>query len=222
MSVLVYRDKHTASVAAATLFAAEMISDPSATVGLSYHAVLEPVFDSLSAMTTNGLLNWENVRVFQLHETLDESQSEPIFHRLGEALLSDTTVLDRNYHAPFAKEQTVAEGCTAFEEEILKLGGVDVGLLAIGADGSILNNPSGAELVPVTHVETGENERYVTAGMTTVMRIKQLIVVAFGKESAETVQRALCGTIDNRLPASLLQIHANVTFILDEEAASLL
>ena len=104
----------------------------------------------------------------------------------------------------------------------MKLGGVDVGLLAIGADGSILNNPSGAELVPVTHVETGENERYVTAGMTTVMRIKQLIVVAFGKESAETVQRALRGTIDNRLPASLLQIHANVTFILDEEAASLL
>lgn len=222
MSVLVYRDKHTASVAAATLFAAKIISDPHSTVGLSYHPVLEPVFDSLSAMTTNGLLNWENVRIFQLHETLDEQMTEPIFHRLGEILLAETAVLDANYYAPYSTTTSVADACTGFEADILKLGGIDVGLLAIGADGSILNNPAGSELAPVTHVEMGDQGRFVTAGLTTVMQMKQLIVVAFGKECAETVRLALRGAIDDRVPAGILQLHANATFILDDEAASLL
>jgi glucosamine-6-phosphate deaminase len=58
--------------------------------------------------------------------------------------------------------------------------------------------------------------------MATVMRAKKLIVVAAGTDCADAAVRTLGGEISNAVPASYLQLHQNVTFILDEEAASLL
>ena len=83
-------------------------------------------------------------------------------------------------------------------------------------------NLPGAEMAPITHVELIGNEKVVTAGLATIMRSKKLLVVATGKDSAQAAAKALGGSVESDQPASYLQLHQNVTFILDEEAASLL
>ena len=54
------------------------------------------------------------------------------------------------------------------------------------------------------------------------MGAKKVIMLAFGKGKAEAVRDMIKGEIDPKMPASILQLHKDVTLLIDEEAASLL
>ena len=54
------------------------------------------------------------------------------------------------------------------------------------------------------------------------MSAKKLIVLMTGRNMVEIARRTIRGAVDSSLPASMLQLHAAATFLLDEEAASLL
>ena len=71
-------------------------------------------------------------------------------------------------------------------------------------------------------MELYKGEKIVTAGLSTLMSAKKLIVLMTGRNMAEIARRTIRGAVDSSLPASMLQLHAAATFLLDEEAASLL
>lgn len=220
MSVLIYRDKHTASVAAATLLAASIISDPSCTVGLDCEASLDSVYDSLSAMTSNGLLNWNDVKVFQLAEFSPEAdETLPIFHRLGEVLMGETDVLDDHYISPVDPKETVEESCNRYDTELMRCGGLDVALLAIRKDGSLLYYPTEHSAPYATAEHSHEGETVVCAGLPQLMNARKLIAVAFGEELRTAAELAIKGEISGNCAATLLKLHNNITFIFDEDAA---
>ena len=52
--------------------------------------------------------------------------------------------------------------------------------------------------------------------------IAAAVVLMTGQEMAEAARSAIKGAVNSSLPASMLQLHAAATFLLDEEAASLL
>ena len=54
------------------------------------------------------------------------------------------------------------------------------------------------------------------------MCAKQIVLVANGPKKAQAVKDALEGEITPYCQASILQLHPNVTFVLDEDAASAL
>ena len=62
----------------------------------------------------------------------------------------------------------------------------------------------------------------ITLGMGGIMRAKKVLLLAFGKGKAEAVRAMVNGEIDPKVPASILQLHADVTMLLDADAASLL
>ncbi|MBQ1676229.1 MAG: hypothetical protein II065_02230 [Bacteroidaceae bacterium] len=92
----------------------------------------------------------------------------------------------------------------------------------MSSDGSLLFNAPEEGIAPTTHVELFRGDKIVTAGLSTLMSAKKLIVLMTGQAMAETAQGAIRGAVRSDLPASMLQLHAAATFLLDEEAASLL
>ena len=222
MSVLVFSDAQTAAAAAATLLAGRLIEKPSLVLGVDCAPALVSAFHSLSAMTANGLLNWGKATVFQLSERVREEGKASLRSFLDESLLGDLALKSAQVLAPADASDNWADSCHGFEDAILQAGGMDVALLTVGPDGSLLFNGLEGEIAPTTHVELYQGEKIVTAGLSTLMSTKKLIVLMIGREMAEAARSAIKGAVNSSLPASMLQLHAAATFLLDEEAASLL
>ena len=222
MSVLVYADAQTAATAAATLLGGQLIEKPSLVLGLDCSPDLVPVFQSLRAMTANGLLSWGKAVVFQLSERVREEGKGSLRAFMDDALYGELSLGDGQIVAPAEASDNWADSCHGFEDAILQAGGMDVVLLTVGPDGSLLFNAPEADVAPTAHVELYNGEKIVTAGLSTLMSAKKLIVFMTGREMAETARRAIRGAVNSDLPASMLQLHAAATFLLDEEAASLL
>jgi glucosamine-6-phosphate deaminase len=127
--------------------------------------------------------------------------------------------------------------CLKYEELILNRGPIDVQILGIGRNGHIAFNEPGSSrfsrtrMVDLSEETIKDNSRFfdnindvprqaLTMGIGTILETKEIILVANGKNKAEAVGKALEGSITEDLPASFLQDHPEVTFIVDEEAAS--
>ena len=123
---------------------------------------------------------------------------------------------------------------------IEEAGGIDLQLLGIGHNGHIgFNEPNpecfvyGTNIVNLTESTILANARLfesandvpkqaISLGLGGIMHAKQVILVATGKGKAEAIRGAVQGSVTPMNPASALQLHQNVQFLLDEEAASLL
>ena len=141
---------------------------------------------------------------------------------MDETLYGDLALKSAQVLAPADASDNWADSCHGFEDAILQAGGMDVALLTVGPDGSLLFNASEGEIAPTTHVELYQGDKIVTAGLSTLMSAKKLIVLMTGQEMAEAARSVIKGAVNSNLPASMLQLHAAATFLLDEEAASLL
>ncbi|MCS5593917.1 MAG: 6-phosphogluconolactonase, partial [Porticoccaceae bacterium] len=60
----------------------------------------------------------------------------------------------------------------------------------------------------------------MTMGIATILDSRRTILLATGYQKAAAVRDAIEGSISSRCPATALQMHERVTFILDEGAAS--
>lgn len=126
-----------------------------------------------------------------------------------------------------------------FEAIVKNCGGTDLQLLGLGHNGHIGFNEPAEDFPKFTHcVDLTEstiqaNARFFdkpedvptqayTMGIGTIMRAKRILLIASGKDKAAIVKEALFGPVRPQVPASILQLHPDVTVVLDEEAASCL
>ena len=127
----------------------------------------------------------------------------------------------------------------AYDKEIEAAGGVDLQLLGIGNNGHIGFNEPGTPFGSLTHiVELTESTREankrvfksidevptpaVTMGVKTVMQARSIILMAIGPAKAPIMKEMLQGPVTENVPASVLQLHPDVTVYMDYEAAKLL
>lgn len=221
MSILVYKDRNTVGVSAAMLLASHLMTYPSSVIGVDYHENLLPVYEMLTEMTDSGLLNWRDAKIYQLFEFIsDETGEQRIANLLGKALFAKTDIAGSQYAVPFAAEEQADAVAKAYESAILNDGGLDVVLIALRQDGSLLMNRTASE-DPYTHGIFGDGNGFLTVGLASVMQAKHPIIVAIGKECREAVKTALYGNLTDS-PLAALKLHPNATFILDEEAAEML
>ena len=127
----------------------------------------------------------------------------------------------------------------AYDKEIQAAGGVDLQLLGIGNNGHIGFNEPGTPFGSLTHIvelteSTREaNKRFfasidevpthaVTMGIKTVMQARSIVLMAIGPAKAPIMKEMLQGPVTEKVPASVLQLHPDVTVYMDYEAAKLL
>ena len=58
----------------------------------------------------------------------------------------------------------------------------------------------------------------ITMGIGTIMKSKQIILLASGENKADIIQEMIYGKITPHIPASILQLHPDVIVIVDEIA----
>ena len=140
---------------------------------------------------------------------------------------------------PNGMEPDSKKECERYEELIRSLGGVDLQLLGMGHNGHIGFNEPGQAFETGTHcVDLQEstieaNKRFFasidevpkqayTMGIKTIMMAKKILVVVSGEDKAETVKNAFFGPVTPQVPASILQLHNDLTVVADEAAMSVI
>ena len=59
-----------------------------------------------------------------------------------------------------------------------------------------------------------------TMGIGTIMSAKKILVVVSGEDKAEILNQVINGPVTPKVPASILQLHPDVTIVADEAALS--
>ncbi|MEM9235699.1 MAG: glucosamine-6-phosphate deaminase [Verrucomicrobiota bacterium] len=135
-----------------------------------------------------------------------------------------------------ARDQ-VQHHCDAYEAMIDEAGGIDLQILGIGRTGHIgFNEPPSPKdsrtrlvtLDPVTRIDAAPAfsgldhvpTEAITMGVSTILRSRRIVLMAWGERKAEIVRKALHDPAGPELPASFLRDHSDVTFLLDQAAAS--
>ena len=142
--------------------------------------------------------------------------------------------------SPDVHADDLGDACRRYDHLLGELGGVDVQLLGIGADGHIGFNEPGSSLSSRTRLKTltratrEDNARFfddrreevprhvVTQGLGTVLEARHLLLIACGASKAEPIARAVEGPLTAICPASVLQLHPHATVVIDEPAAAAL
>ena len=198
------------------------------------------VYKELVRLHKEEGLSFKNVISYNLDEYYpmqpDASQSYVAFMKFH--LFDHIDILPENIHVPDGTLplEEVEAYCTAYDQRIHALGGIDIQLLGIGRNGHIgFNEPGSFENSPTrlvrldatTRIDASndfggeENVPYraITLGLKTVMNAKSILLCAWGLGKASIIQKALEGPITNDLPASLLQNHPKTEFFIDNAAA---
>jgi glucosamine-6-phosphate deaminase len=140
-------------------------------------------------------------------------------------------------HGPDVWATDLPAACARYDRLLAGLGGVDLQLLGIGADGHVGFNEPGSSLRSRTRVKTltkatrADNARFfasadevprhvVTQGLGTISDARHVVLIAIGERKAAPVARAVEGPLTASCPASVIQLHPHATVVLDGAAAS--
>ncbi len=244
---VIFNNSVTGSVAVAHEIAA-LIKEKQQTnsicvLGLATGSSPIKVYEELIRLHKTENLSFKNVVTFNLDEYFpmqhDDIQSYHYF--MNEHLFKHIDILPENVNIPTG-DCTPEESfllCSQYEDKIKSMGGLDFQLLGIGRTAHIgFNEPgshqnSSTRMVTLDHVTRSdaassflgmENvpKKAVTMGISTVLEAKRIVLLAWGQNKAQVIQETIEGDITSKKPATYLQNHPNVSFVLDVEAASML
>ena len=211
---------------------------PDAVLGLATGSTPLGLYAELARLCAEGKLSFAEAKSFNLDEYigLDGTHDQSYRYFMDPNLFDRIDIKRENTHVPsgFVKDDAEAE---RYDAEIAAAGGIDLQLLGIGHNGHIgFNEPltpftSLTHIVKLTESTREANKRFfksidevpthaVTMGIHTVMQSRSIILMAFGEGKADIIRKTVMGRPEISVPASLLQLHEDVTLYLDHEAAS--
>jgi len=229
MKLYIEKDYNALSERAADIISSFLKEKPEAVLGLPTGSTPIRTYELLSEKCKRGEISFKKVKTFNLDEysKLSPVDKHSYHYFMDNVLFSKIDIKKENNFFPYEK----------YDEKIEKGGGIDLQVLGIGRDGHIGFNEPGSEFDSKTREtflaeETIEdNSRFfnnkkdvprktITMGIETIMKAKNILVIASGENKSEAVSKALEGKISTEVPASIIQRHKNVIIILDKEAAN--
>ena len=217
---------------AANIIAAQIINKPDGVLGLATGSTPVGTYKRLIEMCNNGDIDFSEITTVNLDEycglTPDNDQSYRYF--MNDNLFNHVNVRKECTFVPNGLAEDFEAESKAYDDRILALGGIDLQLLGIGGNGHIgFNEPSDAFDMATHTVELKEatrpaNARFfasiddvpthaITMGMRSIMQAKKVLLIANGKQKAEIVEKAIYGPVTPEVPASILQLHADLTVV---------
>ena len=223
----------------ATGFIVELLDNkPSAVLGLATGSTPLRLYGRLTELNQKQRISFKNVTTFNLDEYLGIPADHSLSYRcfMNKHLFKHIDIPLENTHLPNSMTDNPKQESIDYERLIAETGGIDLQLLGIGANGHIGFNEPSSSLASRTRVKTltqstlQANSRFFNAGETqprlaitmgigTIMEAKQILLLAYGEDKADAIKASIEGPITAMCPASILQMHPEVTFILDEAAA---
>ncbi len=224
---------------AASILAAQITIKPDSVLGLATGSTPIGAYHQLAKWYKENDLDFSEVSSVNLDEYrgLAKENEQSYYYFMHENLFDLVNIDPSKTFLPDGTAQNPEKACRKYDQTILELGGVDLQLLGIGHDGHIGFNEPGESFVNDTHlVDLDErtiraNSRFFssedevprqayTVGIRTIMNARRILMVAFGSEKAGILKEAFFGEITPKVPASILQLHQDVTLVADEAALS--
>jgi len=218
----------------ADIFALEIKKKPDLVLGLATGSSPISLYRELVRMHKEDRLDFSRVRTVNLDEYVGLPANHPQSYRafMNEYLFDHVNIELANTHLPNGMAEDLSEEWKRYDGLVNSLGGIDVQLLGIGPNGHIgFNEPSDqfskhTQVVPLTQETIDANARFfsdeaevpreaITLDVRHIMQAKKIVLVATrNKESI--LRKALQGPITSQIPASVLQLHQDLTVIFSE------
>jgi glucosamine-6-phosphate deaminase len=240
----IYPSSATASVAVAKeiaqLIKAKQILNQPVVLGLATGSTPKGVYKELVRMHKQEGLSFKNVVTFNLDEyyPMDADSLHSYVRFMKEQLFNHVDIPKGNWNIPDGTlaPDKIADFCREYDKKIESYGGIDLQILGIGGTGHIGFNEPGSRidsrtrLIALDHstraAASGEfnglqntPRKAITLGVSQIMNAKRVILMAWGEGKSHIIKATVEGPVTEHAPASYLQNHKNVTFVIDEGAA---
>lgn len=239
MKILETADYGSMSRVAANTISAQVILFPKSILGLATGSTPVGVYQQLIDWYRKGDIDFSNVTSFNLDEYcgLDPKHPQSYHRYMRENFFDHINIPEKNIHIPNGLAPDIAAECAEYDKLISSLGGIDLQLLGLGNTGHIGFNEPNESFDKMTHrvllkEETiTANSRFfgrpedvpkeaVTMGIKSIMQAKKILLVVSGEGKADILEKALFGPVMPLVPASILQLHPDVTVVADRDALS--
>ena len=239
MRTYITEDYQAMSRRAAHIIAAQVHLNPACVLGLATGSTPIGMYKQLIEWYKAGDLDFSQVKSVNLDEYagLAPTHDQSYRYFMQDNLFNHVDIAPENTNVPDGLAADTLAECARYEEVVRGLGYADLQLLGMGRNGHIgFNEPCGefpliTHLVDLTESTIEANARFfasaddvpkqaLSMGIETIMQARRILVVVSGEDKADAVAKAVQGPIAPEVPASILQLHPDVTIVGDEAALS--
>jgi len=236
MEVIIRPDAMQAVSLVARLLTERIQQKPNSVFGFATGRTMERVYERLAVAD----VSFSECHSFNLDEYIGLPPGDPNSYRhyMNVHLFSKVNIDIKNTHVPDGSAEDLKRAAAEFEQKMVDAGGIDVQLLGIGEAGhigfneplsSIMSRTRDKCLTLTTRAQNagmfgGDPERVpkraLTMGVGTILKARELILLATGSAKASIVAKAIEGPVTSMVSASALQLHPNCKVVIDESAAA--
>ncbi len=235
MTIIIKDTYEDVSRKAAQLIGAQITLNTKSVLGLATGSTPEGTYKNLIEMYKNDIIDFQEVVTFNLDEYLDlDSENEQSYaYYMNKHLFNHVNIKRENIYIPNGCTVDREKTCDDYDNMIFRYGKIDLQLLGIGTNGHIgFNEPdvhfeAGTHVVALDEETINANSRFfekksevptkaISMGIRNIMQSKKVLLLATGASKIDAVEKMLFQEITPNLPASILQVHNDVTIIVDK------
>ncbi len=236
MKIIKAKNYQDLSRKVANIISAQVILNPKCVLGLATGSTPIGAYKQLIEWYNKDDIDFSDVRSVNLDEYvgIDERDEQSYRYFMDTNLFEYINIKKENTYVPNGKAKDLEIECKRYDSLIEELGGIDLQLLGMGANGHIGFNEPGQVFDKTTHVmDLGmstlvANARFfdsindvpkqaLTMGIKSIMQAKKILLVINTIKKKEMLEKAIYGPITPSVPASVLQLHPDVTIVYCEE-----
>jgi glucosamine-6-phosphate deaminase len=239
--IVIAKDYEDMSARAARIVAGQIYLKPNSVLGMATGSTPLSMYKELIRVHREVGLDFSEIVTFNLDEYLGlpKEDEQSYNYYMFQQFFNHINIKKEHIHIPDGMMKDVEQECKQYDRDIQAKGGIDLQVLGIGNNGHIGFNEPDIKFEATTHKVKLDDEtinanarffetieevpRYaISMGIKTIMHAKKILLLASGENKAEVIYRALFEGITPEIPASILQLHQDVTVIVEENAAQLL
>jgi len=235
MKKIVCKSYDELSAVAAFTIALQIQTKPNSVIGFATGSTPIGTYKRLIEMYNDGFVDFSKISSFNLDEyyTIERTHSQSYYHFMKENLFNHINILEENINIPNGEcADPIKEGID-YDKRLTECGGTDLQILGIGNNGHIAfiepneKLPLGTSLVELAQDTIEANSRFfekaqyvpkqaISMGLSGIFNSRHILLLISGKSKASISKRLFDGTVSTEIPASLLNLHPNVTLIICE------
>ena len=238
MKIVTCKNYEEMSQKAAELIINQVAQKPHSTLGLATGSTPLGLYQELIKAYQDKKISFKDVSSYNLDEYIGITRSHPqsYYQYMYQNLFKSIDIKDENVHIPDNDVKKLDQIAKMYNDQ-LNQAQIDLQILGIGSNGHIGFNEPGTPLDAETFIVTLDqqtrldNQRFfnsldevpqyaITMGIKNIMKSKKIILLASGVEKSEAIYKMIHKNVSVDCPASVLQLHPDVTVIIDEKAAS--
>ncbi len=185
-----------------------------------------------------GKVSFKNVVTFNMDEYVGIPKNHPqSYHSfMWDNFFSHIDILPANVNILDGNAPDLKAECAAYEAKILSVGGIDLFMGGIGADGHIAFNEPGSGLTSRTRDKALNNDTIIvnsrffdhdvnqvpksalTVGVGTVMDAREVLILVTGHSKARALRHAVEEGVNHMWTISALQLHPKGMIVCDDDS----